>query len=90
MIESFIAYIKAQGDFKVNKNIKSAVELDASITSISNQGLVTIGFNKEIFVIPNATNVLDESVFGIKVFAGPDSNPLNLNISYWNVTSNFI
>ncbi len=36
MIESLIAYIKAQADFKVNKNIKSTVKLDASITSISN------------------------------------------------------
>ncbi len=81
MIESLIAYIKAQADFKVKNNIKSTVKLDASITSISNQGLVKIAFNKEIFVIPNATNVIDEIVFGIKVFAGPDSNPLNLNIS---------
>ncbi len=65
------------------------MKLDASITSISNQGLVKIAFNKEIFVIPNATNVIDEIVFGIKVFPGPDSNPLNLNISNWNVTCNF-
>ncbi len=89
MISSFLSSIKDQTENKEIENVKSTVKLDASIESISNQGVVIIAFNKKVFVIPNATNVIDENVFMIKVLAGPDSNPLNLNISYWNVTSNF-
>lgn len=43
-------------------------------------------FNKDIYPIPNIS-AIDTNVLGIKVLPGIDSDPNNLNISHWNVTS---
>jgi hypothetical protein len=43
-------------------------------------------FNKDVYPIPNIS-AIDMNVLGIKVLPGIDSDPNNLNISHWNVTS---
>ena len=43
-------------------------------------------FNKDVYPIPNIS-AIDNKVLGIKVLPGIDSDPNNLNISSWNVTS---
>jgi membrane protein DedA with SNARE-associated domain len=42
----------------INKNLKTKpLQLAASISSITNEGIVTIAFNKDIYVIQNLTAI---------------------------------
>ncbi len=62
------------------------IDLSASISSINNMGIVTIAFNKDVYVIKNLS-AINSDVLGIKTIAGKDSDPVDLNITSWNVTS---
>jgi hypothetical protein len=71
-----------------NKNLKTKpIELAVILSSITNEGIATLKFNKDVYPIPNIS-AIDSRVLGIKVLPGIDSDPNNLNISSWNVTSN--
>lgn len=48
-------------------------------------GIVIIAFNKDVYVIKNLT-AINPDVVGIKTIAGKDSDPVDLNITSWNVT----
>jgi hypothetical protein len=57
-----------------NKNLKTKpLQLGASISSITNEGIVTIAFNKDIYVIQNLT-AIDSQVLGVKIIAGAESD----------------
>lgn len=74
----------------VNKNLKTKpLELNAMITSITKDGTVTIAFNKDVYVILNLT-AIDTEVLGISTVAGKESDPTDLNITQWNVTSKLL
>lgn len=69
----------------MNKNLKSKpIELTASL-SVTNAGIATIKFNKDVYAIANIT-AIDSSVLGISVVPGAESDPNDLNITRWNVT----
>ncbi len=71
------------------KNLKKKpIELSASIASIKNSGIVTLAFNKDVFIIKNLT-LINSEVLRIKSIPGIDSDPNDLNITSWNVTSKF-
>jgi hypothetical protein len=53
---------------------KNPIELKATLTSVSDQGMATIAFNVPIFEISNLTWI-DKKVLQIKVLPGVDSDP---------------
>ena len=58
----------------INKNLKTKpLQLGASISSITNEGIVTIAFNKDIYVIQNLT-AIDSQVLSVKIIAGAESD----------------
>jgi hypothetical protein len=58
----------------INKNLKTKpLQLAASISSITNEGIVTIAFNKDIYVIQNLT-AIDSQVLSVKIIAGAESD----------------
>lgn len=58
----------------INKNLKTKpLQLAASISSITNEGIVTISFNKNIYVVKNLT-VIDSQVLGINIIPGAESD----------------
>jgi hypothetical protein len=68
------------------KNLKTKpLELSASLLSINNQGIATIAFNKDIYVVKNLT-AIDSQVLGLKIIPGAESDHNDLNITFWNVT----
>ena len=70
----------------VNKNLKTKnIQLGAFLASISNEGIATIAFNKDVYEIKNLSAINSE-VLSIKSIAGKDSDPNDLNITSWNVT----
>jgi hypothetical protein len=71
---------KKQGNYK-------PIPLDVRISKISNEGLVTLAFNKPIYEIKNLSTFVDYGVFEINVLPGPDSNIDDLKILQWNVTA---
>ncbi len=69
-----------------NKNKKTKpLELSVSLASISNEGIIIIAFNKDVYEIKNLSAINSE-VLSIKSIAGKDSDPNDLNITSWNVT----
>ena len=62
------------------------MELTAILASISNTGIANIAFNKDIYEIKNLSAINSE-VLSIKIIGGKDSDPNDLNITSWNVTS---
>jgi hypothetical protein len=62
------------------------LELSASLFSINNNGIATIEFNKDIYVVKNLSSI-DFKVLGINIIPGVESNSYDLNISSWNVIS---
>jgi hypothetical protein len=60
--------------------------LTAKISKITNEGIVTISFNKDVMVIKNLSKI-DYNVISVTILAGADSDPKDLNITSWNVTS---
>ncbi len=81
-------FVKSPLRKNLNKNLKTKpLELSATIASITNNGVFTIIFNKDIYEIKNLS-AINSDVLSIKTLAGKDSDPNNLNITSWNVTSN--
>ena len=59
----------------VNKNLKTKkFQLDAFLASISNEGIATIAFNKDVYEIKNLS-AIDSDFLSIKIAAGKDSDP---------------
>jgi len=50
---------------------------------------VTISFNKDIYVLQDTNLIFIDKVIEIKAVAGKDSDPNDLNITSWNVTSKY-
>ena len=58
----------------INKNLKiKPLQLAASISSITNEGIVTIAFNKDIYVIQNL-KAIDSQVLDVKIIAEAESD----------------
>jgi len=57
------------------------------LNSISSGAQVTISFNKDIYVLQDTNLIFIDKVIEIKAVAGKDSDPNDLNITSWNVTS---
>ena len=57
------------------------------MNSISSGAQVTISFNKDIYVLQDTNLILIDKVIEIKAVPGKDSDPNDLNITSWNVTS---
>jgi hypothetical protein len=66
---------------KINKKLKTKpLELSATLSSITNEGLATIVFNKDIYVIKNLT-AIDSEILGLNIIAGAESDLKDLNIT---------
>jgi hypothetical protein len=64
-----------------NKGLKTnSIPLSVTLSSISNTGLATLTFNKDVYEIANLTSI-DSNVLEVKTLAGRDSDPNNLNIT---------
>ena len=48
---------------------------------------MTISFNKDIYVLQDTNLIFIDKVIEIKAVPGKDSDPNDLNITSWNVTS---
>jgi hypothetical protein len=51
--------------------------------------MVTLAFNKDVYLIPNLTSI-DSNVLSITTIPGTESDPDDLNITSWNVTSKIL
>ena len=62
------------------------ISLEGKIKNINSLGVVNVIFTQAILV-PSNISIIDKKVLDIKVIPGPESNPAQLGIVSWKLSS---